>query len=1520
MFFLNRAATSVVACVLALLLAAPSISQAAVVPIHQIQGTGFLSPINNSVATTEGIVTAVAADGYFIQTIFGSDDGNSTTSQGLFVHTGTAPAADIVSGSLVRVTGTVEEYRPANQPHQLTVTRLKDISEAVVLSTGNSLPSATTLADADLNDGNSIDWMERYEGMRVRVSQLKVSQPVGGVLNETTGVATLDDVFYGVLPDTIRPAREPGIGIMDAFVIPSGKSIPFFDNNPESLRVDSSRLIGAAALSPDVNDVVNNLIGVLDYKNGAPSLLALPNASTSVTLGSFTSGLGRGANYEDISVAVYNLDRFFDNLDNPAINEPVLAAQTFQNRLEKTANVVCSYLYGPDVLAVYEVESLATLQVLADKINSTNYCTDKFYAAQLVETNDPEGLDMGLLVSEKLLPNNKKKIEVLSIEQLENGKTFQNASGSTELLYERASLLVKIRAHSASNNSIDVTLVISDFMSDKDINSPNAGSNGWASIGEYVRKKRAAQALSLAQIIQNRQVSDPNEKIILLGNFKAPAFSDGYVDVMGVLTGRETAAANIAEYVDSPVTSALTNLSTLTVTGTQSLQTPENQNTSIANGSSQRREHIVLNGSSFNFFRKIWGVPRVNSGYGIDLYNDVSVPVRASRYEPTLVYLSNDLFASTDGSLYLQKPFELMDGGISGVTDTFFVFYASTQGPSDMRSGTINIDINVPSNFISVSDSVSYDIHDCVKTSPTSSSTHFSCAFDNGAYEFVGRSLRLNLSPDSTFDEKTVSLSAILTTNVTDPNPANNTKTFSTTFTTKNDLSLSLARSGFDHGVSPGETFSVIVSAYNSSVVPATNSIATIELTGITQEMLSPLSTSCNQVTILSPDKLRITCNFGTVFQNNGRTEYITLTLPVGYSTPEIQVSASVVNDVVETDLANNSRSLSIHAIVDANIETIITQPAAGFVAKLRPSNYFVTVKHTGPANAVNAIVEFLIDSIPADVVMSPPPPNNYIYSCGLPVSAGTGKSKIICTTAVANYGEDIFRITATPYRPPGMASGTFSISVKARSSTPDFAMANNDATLTVPADYSTDLTLSLITVNGVGNPAQVIDPANIVYSVSPGFDLFGGVNYPANVRMSFRLNAVLSSSSIGVFKGNSPDIRTPMSCSYYGGSDLVSTVITCTDTLAPLYDYVTVVVNTDGLHNRTLTLTATATNDLIETNLVNNTQVISTQIIGKANLCVSPNDTTSDIYNCGGVNFLLPTRIVAGDKELFMVNYRNLGPSRAKNTKATFRVGVPASRLSARTQEITFCPAATAISTNESEITCNLGDVSANVIHRIEFWIDTAGETNGRTLPYKVTFTTDTEDTDPANNIFTSSVPVIPVVDLSSQVLTKGDSGTYLTSQDFYIMAQADGPATTSPSQIKITTDAIGARTFPQIIATGWSCSFTSGSVTNTQYICNRNSALTASVVDRIVLRFQPNFMQAGESITVTSEHVYAATALAVDRNAANNIGTATRRITGRRTMEESSPVIHPPITKPKPTVTPINKSPAAAKKKTLH
>ena len=73
--------------------------------VSDIQGPGTESPLAGSRVITTGIVTALAPDGFFIQT---SGDGDANTSDGIFIFTGTAPTVAV--GDQVEVNGIVVEF------------------------------------------------------------------------------------------------------------------------------------------------------------------------------------------------------------------------------------------------------------------------------------------------------------------------------------------------------------------------------------------------------------------------------------------------------------------------------------------------------------------------------------------------------------------------------------------------------------------------------------------------------------------------------------------------------------------------------------------------------------------------------------------------------------------------------------------------------------------------------------------------------------------------------------------------------------------------------------------------------------------------------------------------------------------------------------------------------------------------------------------------------------------------------------------------------------------------------------------------------------------------------------------------------------------------------------------------------------------------------------------------------------------------------------------------------------------
>ena len=110
----------------------------------------------------------------------------------------------------------------------------------------------------------------------------------------------------------------------------------------------------------------------------------------------------RAATATEFTVASFNLERFFDTVNDPGISEPVLTAAAFDDAAEQgVARHPRTSLQTPDILGVVEVENLTTLQALAARISadaSRPAQPDPLYAAYLVEGNDVGGIDVGFLV------------------------------------------------------------------------------------------------------------------------------------------------------------------------------------------------------------------------------------------------------------------------------------------------------------------------------------------------------------------------------------------------------------------------------------------------------------------------------------------------------------------------------------------------------------------------------------------------------------------------------------------------------------------------------------------------------------------------------------------------------------------------------------------------------------------------------------------------------------------------------------------------------------------------------------------------------------------------------------------------------------------------------------------------------------------------------------------------------------------------------------------------------------------
>src|SRR3546814_9076174 len=73
---------------------------------------------------------------------------------------------------------------------------------------------------------------------------------------------------------------------------------------------------------------------------------------------------------DDVAIASFNMERFFDDTNDPAVGEPVPTPHAYQTRLDKASMAIRDYLHAPDIIAVKEVENLTVLQDLAARIGA----------------------------------------------------------------------------------------------------------------------------------------------------------------------------------------------------------------------------------------------------------------------------------------------------------------------------------------------------------------------------------------------------------------------------------------------------------------------------------------------------------------------------------------------------------------------------------------------------------------------------------------------------------------------------------------------------------------------------------------------------------------------------------------------------------------------------------------------------------------------------------------------------------------------------------------------------------------------------------------------------------------------------------------------------------------------------------------------------------------------------------------------------------------------------------------------
>ncbi|GAA2461583.1 endonuclease/exonuclease/phosphatase family protein [Streptomyces macrosporus] len=341
-----RTAALTVAALTSTLLAVPASAadgSTDAVRVHDIQGDTRISPLDGErVSEVSGVVTGVrvyGSRGFWIQDT--APDADPATSEGLFVYTGSTPKVSV--GDLVKVSGTVDEYRPDGESSgNQTVTQITR-PQVTVVSSGNALPDPVVL-DADSvpaayapegdpaangsveglelrPDTYALDRYEALEGMDVQVRDARVVGP---------------STEHAELWVTVRPEENP---TRRGGTVYGG----YDERNPGRVKVESLVPLAQRPFpTANTGDVLTGTTtGPLDYDQFGGYLVAAREMGTVA---------GRGPERErtrpqrrgELAVATYNVENLHPGND--------------QEKFDRLARGVVENLASPDILALEEIQ------------------------------------------------------------------------------------------------------------------------------------------------------------------------------------------------------------------------------------------------------------------------------------------------------------------------------------------------------------------------------------------------------------------------------------------------------------------------------------------------------------------------------------------------------------------------------------------------------------------------------------------------------------------------------------------------------------------------------------------------------------------------------------------------------------------------------------------------------------------------------------------------------------------------------------------------------------------------------------------------------------------------------------------------------------------------------------------------------------------------------------------------------------------------------------------------------------
>jgi predicted extracellular nuclease len=573
------------------------------VEIHDIQGAAHRSPLTGQVVTTDGIVIAKTASGFWMQDP--TPDGNEATSEALFIF-GSITTALVAVGDSVRIRGTVTEFRPGgSSTANLTTTELTSPFLVTKVSIGNALPAATVIgaggrvpptmvieddAGGDVETGgvfdpatDGIDFYESLEGMRVQINNAVAVGP----RNAFGEIAVLADNGTG-----------SGVGVRTAR---GGIVIRANDFNPERVILDD--VLMATPVVKVRDGFTTAVVGVMDYSFGNFKLLI--TSPLTVVDGGLAREVGRLPTDHEVVVGTYNVENL-DPGDGPAA-------------FERHANLIVNNLRSPDILAIEEIQDNdgAANSITTDASVTWNMLIAAIKAAggpdyqyrQIDPVDDQDGGQPGGNIRVGFLFRTDRGVEFIDrpggtptaptlVVRTPSGPQLSASPGridpdNSAWFESRKPIAGEFRARGRK------LFVIANHWSSKGGDHPLFGRFQPPVLSSEVQRK--AQAQVVRNFVDELLDADPNANVIVLGDLNDFEFSPPLTILKG--------AGTLHTLIES---------------------LPANERYSyVFDGNSQTLDQIVVSTNLFSNFGFVYDVIHVNSEF----------PDQASDHEPSVVRL-----------------------------------------------------------------------------------------------------------------------------------------------------------------------------------------------------------------------------------------------------------------------------------------------------------------------------------------------------------------------------------------------------------------------------------------------------------------------------------------------------------------------------------------------------------------------------------------------------------------------------------------------------------------------------------------------------------------------------------------------------------------------------------------------------------------------------------------------------------------------------------------------------------------